>query len=64
MSCRKPRPTIFEHTSPPPSRDGAHLLITPHAAFYSDDAFVEMRHLAAREAGRVLRGEPAWYKVN
>ena len=42
---------------------GANLLITPHAAFYSDDAFVEMRHLAAREVGRVLRGEPPHYRV-
>ena len=37
--------------------DGANLLITPHAAFYLDEAFEEMRHLAAREVGRVLRGE-------
>jgi D-3-phosphoglycerate dehydrogenase len=40
------------------------LLITPHAAFYSDEAFQEMRGLAAREIGRILRGEPAQYQVN
>jgi lactate dehydrogenase-like 2-hydroxyacid dehydrogenase len=45
-------------------RAGAHLVLTPHAAFYSDDAFVEMRHLAAREAGRVLREEAPLYQVN
>jgi C-terminal binding protein len=40
------------------------LLLTPHAAFYSDEAFEEMRHLAAREVRRVLRGEPALCRVN
>ena len=44
--------------------DGAHLMITPHAAFYSDEAFVEMRGLAAREVGRILAGEPPQYQVN
>ena len=44
--------------------DGANLMITPHAAFYSDEAFEEMRVLAAREVGRVLRGETPQYKVN
>lgn len=29
--------------------EGANLLLTPHAAFYSDEAFLEMRELAARE---------------
>ena len=43
---------------------GAPLLITPHAAFYSDEAFEEMRGLAAAEVGRILSGEPAQYQVN
>ena len=43
---------------------GANLLLTPHSAFYSDEAFTEMRHLAAREVGRVLRGEAPHYRVN
>ena len=42
----------------------APLILTPHSAFYSDEAFVEMRHLSAREVRRVLRGEPAHYRVN
>ena len=45
-------------------RGGANLLITPHAAFYSDEAFDEMRRLAAGEVGRVLRGEAARCRVN
>lgn len=40
------------------------LLLTPHAAFYSDEAFQEMRLLAAREIARVLSGERAHYRVN
>ena len=40
------------------------LVLTPHASFYSDEAFLEMRSLAAREVRRVLRGEQPWYKVN
>eukprot|EP01048_Picozoa_sp_COSAG05_P000908 COSAG05_NODE_28_length_29121_cov_56.951933_25_plen_362_part_00 len=40
------------------------LLITPHAAFYSDEAFQEMRVLAAREIRRILSSEPAQYQVN
>ena len=43
---------------------GANLIVTPHAAFYSDEAFIQMRHLAAREVGRVLRGAPPHYRVN
>jgi D-3-phosphoglycerate dehydrogenase len=43
---------------------GATLLITPHAAFYSDEAFGEMRLLAAREVRRVLRTEAPHYRMN
>ncbi|HEU0030822.1 MAG TPA: C-terminal binding protein [Kofleriaceae bacterium] len=40
------------------------LVITPHAAFYSLEAMAEMRKKAAEEALRILRGEPAWNRVN
>ena len=43
---------------------GANLLLTPHASFYSDEAFDEMRHLAAREVGRILRREAPHYQVS
>jgi D-3-phosphoglycerate dehydrogenase / 2-oxoglutarate reductase len=46
------------------SAAGENLLLSPHAAFYSDEAFDEMRHLAAREVGRILCGEPPHYQVN
>ncbi len=40
------------------------LLITPHCAFYSDEAVVEMREKAMREALRVLSGEKPLNQVN
>ena len=45
--------------------DDAHvnLLVTPHASFYSDEAFLEMRVLAAREVRRVLAGDLPWYHL-
>ena len=33
------------------------ILITPHCAFYSEEAFIELRTKAAQEALRILRGE-------
>eukprot|EP01062_Namystynia_karyoxenos_P047254 TRINITY_DN35543_c0_g1_i1.p1 TRINITY_DN35543_c0_g1~~TRINITY_DN35543_c0_g1_i1.p1 ORF type:complete len:357 (+),score=116.58 TRINITY_DN35543_c0_g1_i1:75-1145(+) len=45
-------------------QEGLNVIITPHAAFYSAEAFEEMRHQAAAEIARVLRGEPPWYQVN
>ncbi|MCW5800903.1 MAG: C-terminal binding protein [Deltaproteobacteria bacterium] len=39
------------------------LVITPHCAFYSLDAMIEMRRKAAEEALRVLRGEPPRNRV-
>jgi D-3-phosphoglycerate dehydrogenase len=42
---------------------GLNLLVTPHASFFSDEAFLEMRALAAKEVRRVLLGEAPWYRV-
>ena len=48
----------------PSQAAGANLLLTPHAAFYSEEAFAEMRSLAALEIARILRGELPHYQVN
>jgi C-terminal binding protein len=40
------------------------LVITPHCAFYSDEAVVEMRQKAAAEANRVLAGKKPQNQVN
>jgi C-terminal binding protein len=40
------------------------LIVTPHAAFYSEEAFLEMREKAAREVRRVLTGQEARNCVN
>ena len=39
-------------------------VLTPHAAFYSEESFEEMRTKAAHEVGRALRGEPLRNVVN
>jgi len=53
--------------SEPPPADGLPALprvwATPHIAWLSDESIVELRRRAAEEAGRILRGEPAWYLV-
>lgn len=41
-----------------PLRDCPGVLLTPHAAFYSDVSLDNLQRLAADEAGRALRGEP------
>ena len=33
------------------------LVITPHAAFYNKESYIEMRQKAALEAKRVLEGQ-------
>lgn len=43
---------------------GERLLITPHCAFYSTEAVVEMRRKAAEEARRILSGERPLNRVN
>jgi C-terminal binding protein len=45
-------------------RRHSRVLLTPHAAFYSVEAFAEMRSKGAEEALRLLRGEPVRNPVN
>ncbi len=40
------------------------MVLTPHAAFYSVEGFLEMRTKAAQEARRILLGEPVRNPVN
>lgn len=40
------------------------LVITPHAAHYSEESLASLRRIAAEEAVRVLRGQPPRYPVN
>lgn len=40
------------------------ILISPHAAYYSEQSMVRIREIAATEAVRVLRGEAPRYPVN
>ncbi|MEU9519612.1 C-terminal binding protein [Streptomyces sp. NPDC048224] len=40
------------------------VIVTPHAAYYSEEAIRTVRTIAAEEAVRVLTGEPARYPVN
>lgn len=39
------------------------VLLTPHAAFFSDDSVVDLQRLAAEEAARALAGEPLRSRV-
>ncbi len=40
------------------------VVITPHAAYYSEEAITTVRRIAAEEAVRVLTGQPARFPVN
>ena len=40
------------------------LVITPHAAFYNKESYIEMRQKAALEAKRVLEGQRPYNRVN
>jgi D-3-phosphoglycerate dehydrogenase len=40
------------------------VLISPHAAYYSEESIALVREIAAGEAVRVLRGEAPRYPVN
>jgi D-3-phosphoglycerate dehydrogenase len=52
--------TAQEPLLPPhPLLDAPNVIVTPHSAWYSLEAVVELRTKAAQEAARVLSGEPA-----
>ncbi|MFI0423039.1 C-terminal binding protein [Spongiactinospora sp. 9N601] len=40
------------------------VIVTPHAAYYSEEAIAAVRRIAAEEAVRVLTGRPARFPVN
>jgi D-3-phosphoglycerate dehydrogenase len=40
------------------------VIITPHTAYYSEEAITSVRRIAAEEAVRVLSGQPARFPVN
>jgi D-3-phosphoglycerate dehydrogenase len=42
----------------------ARILVTPHAAWYSEEAKVDVRRRGAEEVVRVLQGEPPRAPVN
>ncbi|TFV70588.1 C-terminal binding protein [Blastococcus sp. CT_GayMR20] len=46
-----------------PLRTAPGVVLTPHAAFYSDDSLAALQRLAAEEAGRYLAGQPLRCRV-
>jgi D-3-phosphoglycerate dehydrogenase len=40
------------------------IIITPHAAYYSEESIYTVRHIAAEEVVRVLSGQPPRSPVN
>jgi D-3-phosphoglycerate dehydrogenase len=57
---------VLEHEPPDVAtlEDVPNLLVTPHAAFYSEAAVRESQRKAATQVVRVLTGEPPDYRVN
>jgi D-3-phosphoglycerate dehydrogenase len=47
-----------------PLRQAPHAILTPHLAFYSREAVVELQTKVAEEVARALRGEPPRSPVN
>jgi D-3-phosphoglycerate dehydrogenase / 2-oxoglutarate reductase len=55
--------------SEPPPADSPllrldNLILTPHAAFYSEESLIDLQTLAAREVARVLSGERPLAVIN
>jgi len=53
----------------PPAADNPilklpNVILTPHSAWYSEEALVDLQRKAAAEVARVLKGEPPQYQVN
>ncbi len=58
---------VAEEEPPPadhPLRTAPNLILTPHLAFYSREAVVELQTKVAEEAARAFRGEPPRSPVN
>ena len=58
---------VVEKEPPPPDhplRKAPNVILTPHLAFYSREAVVELQTKVAEEAARALRGEPPRSPVN
>jgi D-3-phosphoglycerate dehydrogenase len=58
---------VLTEEPPPPESPLLHVpnvIVTPHAAWYSEDAVQDLQRLAAEQARRVLAGEPAQWVVN
>jgi D-3-phosphoglycerate dehydrogenase len=57
---------VFPTEPPQPERlaDAPNLVVTPHAAFYSDEAIAESQTKAANNIVAVLQGKEPKYKVN
>ena len=58
---------VFAVEPPPPDHPFLHeerILVTPHAAWYSEQAKTDVRHKAAEEVARVLKGEPPRFPAN
>ena len=58
---------VMEKEPPPPDhplRKAPNVILTPHLAFYSCEAVVELQTKVAEEAARALRGEPPRSPVN
>lgn len=57
---------VFEHEPPDASRfaDVENLLVSPHIAFYSEDAIAESQTKAATQVVKALQGQPLDYRLN